>query len=132
MAILAKIKELAAIKGQRPFHKLTERDLIDAESAIGRQLFGEIPVGHQREFFCLDSNTWVWHEEWKEDRETKTQTVRYEVRGEDIVKVSGNGQYSYVRGGELHNLTLAIKLYYEQVLRGIYNIDPSTGQPLPK
>jgi len=130
MPILAKLKELAAGKNQRPFHKLSKRELIDAESAIGRQLFGAIPVGHQREFFCLDEHTWVWHEEWKDGRDVKTQTVRYEIRGDQIVKVSGNGEYTYVRGAELRNLTLAIKLYYEQVLRSIYHIDPATGQPL--
>ena len=130
MAILDKIREFANSSVKRPFGKLTERDLIDAESAIGRQLFGEIPAGRQRDFFCLDENTWVWHEEWKEGRETKTQTVRYELRGDNIVKITGNGEYSSVRGAELANLMLAIKLYYEQVLRSVYKIDPTTGQPL--
>jgi hypothetical protein len=130
VAILDKIKALTTSGGKRPFGKLTERDLIDAESAIGRQLFGEIPAGHHRDFFCLDEYTWVWHEEWREGRETKTQTVRYELRGENIVKVSGNGEYTYVRGAELQNLMLAIKLYYEQVMRSVYKIDPATGQSL--
>jgi len=130
MAILDKIKELATSGAKRPFGKMTERDLIDAESAIGRQLFGEIPAGHKRDFFCLDEYTWVWHEEWKDGRETKTQTVRYELRGDNIVKVSGSGEYTYVRDAELHNLILAIKLYYEQVMRSVYKIDPRTGQPL--
>jgi len=130
MAILDKIKELANSGIKRPFSKLTERDLIDAESAIGRQLFGEIPAGRKRDFFCLDEYTWVWHEEWKEGRETKTQTIRYELRGENIVKIRGSGEYSIVRGDELANLMLAIKLYYEQVLRSVYKIDPTTGQPI--
>ena len=130
MAILDKIKQLATSGVKRPFGKITERDLIDAESAIGRQLFGEIPTGHKRDFFCLDEYTWVWHEEWNEGREVKTQTVRYELRDGSIVKASGNGEYTYVRGAELENLVLAIKLYYEQVMRSVYKIDPSTGLPL--
>ena len=129
MAILDKVKKLANA-GTRPFVKLTERDLIDAESAIGRQLFGEIPAGHKRDFFCLDEYTWVWHEEWKEGRDIKTQTVRYEIRGENIVKIIGSGEYSYVKREELKNLVLAIKLYYEQVMRSVYKIDASTGLPL--
>ena len=130
MTILDKVKKLATSGVKRPFVKLTERDLINAESAIGRQLFGEIPEGHTRDFFCLDKNTWVWHEEWKEGRETKTQTVRYEIRGDKMVKISGSGEYSHVKGAELANLTLAIKLYYEQVMRNVYKINPDTGQPL--
>ena len=129
MAILDKVKKLATT-GTRPFVKLTERDLIDAESAIGRQLFGEIPAGHKRDFFCLDEYTWVWHEEWKEGRDIKTQTVRYEIRGENIVKIIGSGEYSYVKREELKNLVLAIKLYYEQVMRSVYKIDANTGLPL--
>jgi len=130
MAILDKIKKLATSGVKNPFVKLTERELIDAESAIGRQLFGEIPAEHKRDFFCLDEYTWVWHEEWKEGREIKTQTVRYEIRGEKIVKINGSGEYTYVKGEELRNFVLAIKLYYEQVMRSIYKIDPNTGQPL--
>lgn len=129
MAILDRVKRLAT-GGGRSFRKLSERELIDAESAIGRQLFGEIPIGHKRDFFCLDEHTWVWHEEWKEGRDTKTQTVRYELRGDSIIKISGDNEYSHVQGAELQNLMLAIKLYYEQVLRSVYHINPATGQPL--
>jgi hypothetical protein len=130
MAILSSIKSIVKRGGKRPLGKLSSRELIDAESAIGRKLFGPIPAGHSRDFFCLDEYTWVWHEEWKEGKEQRTMTVRYEVRPDGIVKVSGDGNYSYVRGAELENLTLAIKLYYEQVMRGVYNIDPATGKPL--
>ena len=47
----------------RPLKGMTERQLIELESEIGRELFGPIPAGHQRDFFCLDAHTWVWHEE---------------------------------------------------------------------
>ena len=33
---------------------LTDRRLIEMESRIGRELFGPIPAGHRRDFFCLD------------------------------------------------------------------------------
>ena len=48
----------------RPLKRMTERELIQLESEIGAQLFGEIPKGHRREFFCLDEKTWIWYEEW--------------------------------------------------------------------
>ena len=40
--------------------KSVERDLINAESALGRTLFGEVKRGHAREFFCLKKNVWLW------------------------------------------------------------------------
>lgn len=33
---------------------VSERELIQRESTIGRELFGPVPEGHRREFFCLD------------------------------------------------------------------------------
>ena len=40
------------------------RNLIRHEAKIGGILFGLVPEGGRREFFCLDARTWVWHEEW--------------------------------------------------------------------
>jgi hypothetical protein len=116
----------------RPFKKLTERQLIQKESEIGRDLFGPIPAGHRREFFCLDSNTWVWHEEWK-DADTgkrKVMTTRYEIHQNGVLKVQDGTQYKFIEGEELQNLYLSTRLYYEQVMRGIYQTDPYTGQHL--
>lgn len=113
--------------------KLTTRELIRMESQIGAKLFGPIPKGHRREFFCLDEHTWIWHEEWT-DAQTKRQivvTTRYEIRGDSIVKVQDTQPYQRVEGEELRNLVFAMQLYYEEVARGIYHYDPKTGRPLP-
>ena len=48
--------------------KVNERDLLRQESKIGANLFGPIPKGHRRDFFCLDEATWIWHEEWKDEK----------------------------------------------------------------
>jgi hypothetical protein len=113
--------------------KLTTRDLIRMESEIGAQLFGPIPKGHRREFFCLDEHTWIWHEEWTDVKTKKNMaiTTRYEIRGDSIVKVQDTQPYKKLEGEELHNLVYAMQLYYEQVARGIYHYDPKTGHPLP-
>jgi hypothetical protein len=112
--------------------KLTRRDLIRMESKIGSQLFGPIPKGHRREFFCLDEHTWVWYEEWT-DANGKRQsiTTRYEVHPNNILKVQDNQPYQIVEGAELFNLAMATRLYREQVIRGIYHRDHVTGLPLP-
>jgi hypothetical protein len=116
----------------KSFSKLTRRDLIRMESKIGAQLFGPIPKGHRREFFCLDTHTWIWYEEWN-DAKGKRQsiTTRYEVHPNNILKVQDNQPYQVVEGTELFNLAMATRLYREQVIRGIYHRDHITGQPLP-
>ncbi len=116
----------------RPFKHLTERDLIRVESEIGRELFGAVPVGHRREFFCLDKHTWVWHEEWKNAVTGKPHilTTRYEVHPNGILKVQEGQPYSFVEGQELQHLTTATHLYYERVTREVYKRDPSTGHLL--
>lgn len=107
----------------------TERDLIREENMIGKQLFGELSAGHVRDFFCLDEKTWVWHEAWvdNEPGETKEITTRYEIQPTGILKVQTGRDYKYVEGVELQNLTIAIRLYYERIMRSIYHYDPYTG-----
>lgn len=109
----------------------SERELIQAESEIGRELFGPIPSGHRREFFCLDSTTCIWYEEYKTaDGKTEALTTRYEIQGNKVLKVQGGSRYSYLDGQELSNVLAAIRLYYQRVMTTVYGHDPSTGRPL--
>lgn len=115
----------------RPLKKYSDRELIKLESEIGSELFGPIPKRHRREFFCLDERTWIWHEEWVDDNHRlQVATTRYEIHDHGILKVQEGARYSYLEGEELHNLTLAIQMYYERVAREIYHVDPETGEPL--
>lgn len=116
----------------RPLKKLTERELIQLESEIGAKLFGEIPAGHRREFFCLDEKTWIWYEEWLDPKTKKPSrmTVRYEVQEAGVLKVQEGARYSFIEGPELENLLAAATMYYEQVARGVYQRDPATGKKL--
>ena len=132
MSLFQKIKELVVgTKTTRSLEPLTERQLIELESEIGKQLFGPIPAGHRRDFFCLDEKTWVWHEEWRDlDNKLQTMTTRYEIQPNGILKVQPGRVYKYLEGEELTNLSTAIRLYYEYTMRRIYMIDPQTGKPL--
>ena len=115
----------------RPFKKLTERDLLRLESEIGATLFGPIPAGHRREFFCLDATTWIWYEEWTDEKGTLQQaTTRYEVHDKGILKVQEGSRYQFIEGEELSHLAVAVRLYYEQVARNVYKRDPQTGKKL--
>jgi len=116
---------------KRPLKKLSRRQLIELEAEIGGTLFGPIPAGHHREFFCLDENTWVWHEEWyDENNQRQVTSTRYEVHSNGVLKAQDGKIYKFIDGDELQNLAVAIRLYYEAVARDIYKRDPITGRPL--
>lgn len=132
MSILKKALNLLTGGNQvRPFEGLTERQLIELETEAGRTVFGPVPHGHRREFFCLDDHTWVWYEEWvDENKKKQSMTTRYEVHTNGILKAQNGVAYKFIEGEELQNLALATKLYYERVMRGVYVRDPATGKEL--
>jgi hypothetical protein len=116
---------------KRLLKDLSDRELIALESEVGGQLFGPVQKGGRREFFNLDPKTWIWHEEWLDEAGKKQQsTIRYEVDGKGVLKISEGARYDYLEGDELNNLTIAIQMYYERVMREIYKRDPQTGQKL--
>jgi hypothetical protein len=92
------------------------RALIHHEGKIGGELFGPIPEGNRREFFCLDEHTWVWHEEWT-DKSGKRQFMmtRYDVRPNGVVKSQGNSSYQGLTHEELKNFYIAVQLYTDKV-----------------
>jgi len=116
----------------RPIKRLTERELLQLESEIGAKLFGDVPLGHRREFFCFDETTWIWYEEWKDPKTGKMHntTTRYEVHEKGILKVQEGARYSFLEGEELKNLIAAMTMYYDQVAREVYGFDSKTGRPL--
>ena len=122
---------LSVPKSKRSAKKPTERELIQRESEIGRELFGPVPKDHRREFFCLDEKTCIWYEEYKDESGKQVSaTTRYEIQGDKIMKAQEGARYSYLEGAELTNLLQAIGMYYERVMRSVYHRDPHTGQPI--
>lgn len=114
---------------KRPFKELTERELIQLESQIGAKLFGPVAAGNRREFFNENPSNWIWYEEWTgKDRKKHSTTTRYEVHAEGILKVSEGEPYYFIDGKELENLSMAVQMYHERVMRDIYKRDPSTGK----
>ena len=89
-----------------------ERDLINAESALGRTLFGNVVPGHQREFFMYKKNVWMWHEDG--------MTIRYEVRQNGVFKKVDESGYHKVTGEELDHFRAAASAYLALVKSKIY------------
>ena len=106
-----------------PVKKITERDLINLESRVGSTIFGAVPKGHRREFFNLDPDTWIWHEEWVDDNgDMKRHTVRYEVSERGVLKVLPGLKYSILKGSELENFRAATVEYLKRVSKQVYSV----------
>ncbi|MDQ5886673.1 MAG: hypothetical protein QG628_1070 [Patescibacteria group bacterium] len=98
------------------------RNLIRHEAKIGGTIFGPVPKGGRREFFCLDQRTWVWHEEWiDENGQHKSKTTRYDVRPNTILKAQDGSHYQQVGPEEAQHLREAVVLYEKRVKAELYN-----------
>jgi hypothetical protein len=113
MNFLPGIKAQKQAQHQIDFNKA----LIHHEAKIGGKLFGQIPKGARREFFCLDRHTWVWHEEWTDkDGKRRIMTTRYDLRPDGVLKSQGGQSYRKIKGIEAINFRKAVESYCEQVL----------------
>ena len=113
-------KMVAAPTTYKP--RLTYDDLINAESEIGRTIFGPVPLGHQREFFESKKNVWIWHENWiNQIGVNEGLTIRYEVRPEGVFKKVNSGVYQKIEGAELDNFRNAAKTYLNLVKNKLYS-----------
>lgn len=98
------------------------RDLLKHEAKIGGELFGPIPTGGRREFFCLDQYTWIWYEEWTDkNKNLQTRTTRYDVRSNGIYRVREGQRYQLVSDNEALRLRDAVRSYQKRVMAEIYN-----------
>ena len=112
------LKALTTTSAQRVADRRAReyRDLIRREAAIGGRLFGEIPRGGRREFFCLDEHTWVWHEEWKDMKGNHHAiTTRYDVRPNGIFKAQDGQPYQPLSREEVSRLCKAVYLYNREI-----------------
>ena len=102
-------------------NKFTLDELINAESSLGRTVFGPIPEGHRREFFESKKNVWYWYESWVDATGVMQEmTVRYEVRPTGVFKKTVGGKYSRLEGDELNNFIKAAHAYLNLVKTKLY------------
>jgi hypothetical protein len=121
MAILPRL--LRSTKAQRHADREAElyRSLIRREAKIGGEIFGPVPEGGKREFFCLDEHTWIWHEEWMDtNRQRRIKTTRYDVRPTGILKAQDGQTYQYVTIEEAKRLLQAAKVYEQRIRDELY------------
>ena len=95
--------------------------MLRREAALGGKIFGPLPEGHRREFFCLDAHTWVWHEEWLDSKGLRQhKTTRYDVRPDGVLKAQEGSSYQKLTNDEAKNLKKAVELYHEHVVGRLY------------
>lgn len=96
--------------------------LLRHEARVGGKVFGEVPKGHKRDFFCLDEHTWVWHEEWVDNSgQRHIVSTRYDVRPDGILKSQNGGHYQEIDRDEAYRLRDATRMYCDRVKREVYN-----------
>lgn len=111
-------KLLKTISAQKQEERKAElyRNLIRREAKIGGQLFGPVAPGGRREFFCLDEHTWIWHEEWMDQKgQRQIRTTRYDVRPNGVLKSQDGQATQYVTGDEAKRLYSVVDLYNQRV-----------------
>ena len=102
-------------------NKISLDELINADSELGRTLFGPIPEGHQREFFAGKRNVWFWYESWTDAAGAlQEMTLRYEVRPTGVYMKPAGGSYRKIEGDELNNFCKAVRGYLDLVKRKLY------------
>jgi hypothetical protein len=118
------MKLLSTLRNQRLIDRSARiyRDLMRKEAKIGGQLFGPVKPGGRREFFCLDERTWIWHEEWIDEKTGRfyVVTTRYDVRPNGIIKSQDGQPTRYIDLNEARNFLSAISHYNYRVKTELY------------
>ncbi len=102
--------------------QLMLQDLMRREVELTRDIFGPVPKGVKREFFCLDQNTWVWYEESADEKgRRQAVTTRYVVRPTEILKSQNGGPYQRLKIDEAKNFQKAAHAYRSKVHENLYD-----------
>lgn len=102
------------------------QDLMRREAKLNSDIFGTVPAGVKRDFFCLDKSTWIWYEEWTDNVGQKQNiTTRYVIRPTEILKSRDGGAYNRLTMDEAINFQKATAKYAKKVKTHLY----STKQP---
>ncbi|HSX43209.1 MAG TPA: hypothetical protein VLF59_03925 [Candidatus Saccharimonadales bacterium] len=114
--MLRKLLGILMPEDQRSRDAQIHRNIIRDCARMGGTLFGEIPKGGRREFFCLDEHTWVWHEEWTDANNIRhTRTTRYDIRPHGIFKAQDGAPYQPLSADETHRFYMAAYQYVQNL-----------------
>ena len=110
---------------------LTEKQLKTMESEIGSKIFGPLRPNERREFFNDNLKSWFFHQEIVNQLGiSQSVTLHYEVHPNGILRISSREDTNneFIKGQELENFISATEIYYERVMRQLYNRDVSADK----
>lgn len=96
------------------------KSILRHEARVGGRLFGPVPKGTTRQFFCLDEYTWIWYEAWAEGGRRKSKITRYKVGNTGIVKSQDGQSDKLISKEETRRLVNAARNYQKQVELEVY------------
>ncbi len=121
MSIIRKLLNTAAAQRHDEREAELYRSLIRREARLGGEIFGTVPMGGRREFFCLDEHTWIWHEEWVDAAgRRQIRTTRYDIRPTGILKAQNGQGYQRVTYSEAERLRSAVRTYNQRIRSELY------------
>ena len=119
--MIDRILQITRLQSDNERRLKLRRDLMKHEARIGGELFGAVPKGGRREFFCLDEYTWVWYEEWTDSKKNvQSRTTRYDVRPNGITKIQDGGKYQPLSDSEAMRFYDAVVAYERRATNEIY------------
>jgi hypothetical protein len=114
--MLKKLLSVIIPDNQQARNTQIHREVLRDAARMGGTLFGPVPKGNRREFFCLDRQTWVWHEEWTDASNIRhARTTRYDIRPHGIFKAQDGMPYQPLSAEESHRLYMAAYNYQQQL-----------------
>lgn len=114
--MIKKLRNFVVPQNDQVRDTIIYRNILRDAAKMGGEVFGPIPVGTRREFFCLDEHTWVWHEEWTDERGARqVRMTRYDVRPHGIFKAQDGQPYRPVSVEEANRLCNAGREYQRRI-----------------
>lgn len=110
--MLKKFLDYIISQGNTDRETAIRQNIMRDAAKMGGTVFGPVPAGHRREFFCLDEHTWVWHEEWDDNTGMhQVRTTRYDIRPRGILKAQDGQPYQPASIEEANRLCAAAQEY---------------------
>jgi hypothetical protein len=112
------------LEQQNQFNPTSIADLMQAESEIGSEIFGNNQNGNYVKFFNENRDHWFLYQESKSANGViKSHTIHYEVQPNGILKTCDKTgpHFEYICDEELDNFLTATDIYYSSVMSRIYN-----------
>ena len=87
------------------------KTILEGEARIGGKVFGDSKDAN-REFYCLDANTWVWRQD--------STTTFYKINPSKVYKTNDGISYRLAGKEEARRLFEAAKVYRKLVQTKVY------------